>query len=114
MKMSEFEGRVPEIEIKESTCGIFSYVCKKHNIRISRPCRFTINRFDDCYDCLGFNLKFERLYSSKARCIGCTMILSFGYFMMIYLLEKAGLLPKNFKMLCCICREQDSKVLTET
>ena len=108
-KMSEFEGRVPEIEINSSCSGIFTYVCKKYNRRISRPCRMNFITFEDCYDCLGFNLKFERLYLTKTRCCGCGMRLDYGYFMLIYLLEKAGLLPKDFKMLCCICRGKDSK-----
>lgn len=102
----EFEGRIPDIEIQESTSGIFTYVCKKHNVRIAYPCRQTVCIYDDCYDCMGYNRKFERLYLNSARCCECGMKLNYGYFMMIYLLEKAGLLPKKFKMLCCIHRNK--------
>lgn len=111
--MSEFKGNVPEIEIKKSEGGLFTYYCKKGNKRIGYPCRIHVNNNDDCYSCLGFNLKFERLYFLKSKCISCGMKLSFGYFMMIYLLEKAGLLPKKFRMLCCICRRKNIKNLTE-
>ena len=108
--MSEFKGRVPEIVIRDSPAGIFTYYCKKCDKRISYPCRMNlVNRLDDCYDCMGFNLRFERLYIGKAKCRECGLKLSYGYFIMIYLLEKAGLLPKNFKMLCCLCRKKDSK-----
>jgi len=72
-----------------------------------------VNNDEDCHECLGFNLKFERLYSLKSKCLSCGMKLNYGYFMIIYLLEKAGLLPKKFKMLCCICRSKDRKNLTE-
>ncbi len=107
--MSEFIGEVPEIEINSSCGGIFTYICMKYKKSISNSCRATLKRFDDCYNCLGFNLRFERLYKTKARCCGCGMRLNYGYFMMIYLLEKAGLLPNNFKMLCCICINDNSK-----
>ncbi len=104
--MSEFKGKIPEIEIGNNSCSwVFNYVCKKYNKRINYPCRMGLDRFEDCYDCLGFNLKFERLYLTKAKCSNCGLKLNYGYFIVIYLLEKAGLLPKKFKMICCICRQ---------
>lgn len=107
----EFKGTIPEIEIRETPCGIFTYYCKKYDKSISYPCFFSNVVFDDCYDCLGFNKKFIRLFQKNARCVSCTTKLNFGYFILIYLLEKAGLLPSNFRMFCCVCRarEQESK-----
>lgn len=103
----DFEGNAPEISIKESSSGIFSYNCTKYNKTVFAPCRMTHAVFDDCFDCLGFNRKFERFYNKNARCVSCTMKLNYGYFMLIYLLEKAGLLPSKFRMLCCICRSKE-------
>ena len=112
----EFEGEVPEIAIEENSNGIFSYRCNKYDKSIFSPCRVTCESHDDCFDCLGFNIKFERFYREKARCNDCTTHLNFGYFMLIYLLEKAGLLPSKFRMLCCVCRAKEQgeqKDLTE-
>lgn len=105
--MKEFKGEIPEITIKENISGIFTYHCKKYGKSMMYPCRSYRNDFDDCYDCLGFNVKFERFFREKARCVSCTMRVDYGYFMLIYLLEKAGLLPSKFRMLCCVCRAKE-------
>ena len=103
----EFEGNVPNIEIEEETDNYFYYICAKTKKRLRSPCCHWVAYdnidFKGCKGCLGLNRDFARYYTKYAKCSGCGMSVDFGYFIFIYLLEKAGLLPKNFKIHCCVC-----------
>lgn len=95
----EFEGNLPEIEI---SCGntIFYYFCVDRSRMMGRSCMAWSKK---CYDCLGLNPKFIRYYRKYNNC-SCGRKLDFGYFMIIFCLENAGLLPKDYKMECCKCK----------
>ena len=112
----EFEGNIPEIIIEGET-RYFAYICGKTLNNLYYPCCYTlIHPLEECYDCLGYNREFARFYKENSYCTNCTGKVDFGYFIFIYLLEKAGLLPKKFKILCCKCykkREIKEKELEE-
>jgi len=104
----EFKGNVPIISITQDG-AFFVYFCEeidKHNIILLRSsCMSRSPRGDKCFDCLLFNPKFTQYYRDNDRC-SCGRRVDFGYFMLIYLLEKAELLPDDFKMECCICKKE--------
>ena len=123
VKLSEeFEGNIPNIEITSATGDIFHYKCAKtkQNLRSACSSSRAIDYHDltQCYECLGYNRSFARFYYKNAHCSECGMRLDFGYFILIFLLEKAELLPKKFKMFCCTCyisheRKKNIKELAE-
>jgi len=110
--MSEdFKGEIPEIEIRKQKDGDFSYWCKtagfeyKPELYMACPKKGTFEPTEECYDCIGYNDKFARFYNKNKWCTNCNRKVDFGYFIIIYLLEKAGLLSKNFKIKCCMCKK---------
>jgi len=98
----EFEGNLPEIEITGGR-GIFYYFCIETDRMMTRPC---LIQSEKCYNCLGRNPKFIRFYLFNDRC-SCGRKIDFGYFMIIFCLERAGLLLKDFKIQCCKCKLEE-------
>lgn len=103
--IEEFEGNVPEIEVVEDNKKYFYYFCAKTERMLSRSCRIMSEK---CYDCLGLNPEFINLYIHNNLC-SCGRKVDFGYFMIIFYLEEAGLLPKDFVTECCLCKEKREK-----
>ena len=99
--LEDFEGNIPEIRV-ERVFRSFFYYCKETSKDLVFPCCPTSEK---CYDCLGFNSKFAYYFEDNIRC-SCGKEVDFGYFMIIYCLERAGLLPKDFKMQCCRCKKE--------
>lgn len=112
--VEEFKGNIPNIEIKSEDGKFFDFECVKTGQGLVSACTITrgIARFDlsECYECLGYNRDFARFYRVNARCSLCGERVDFGYFIFVYLLEKADLLPKKFKMRCCICDIEERKI----
>ena len=111
--MEKFKGNIPNIDISYDH-GFFAYYCKDtdqfssaRSLRSS--CAYKTVLIDKCFDCLAFNKKFAK-FSWNVRKCKCGRSVDFGYFMIIYLLERAELLPKDFKMECCICKRVDKMI----
>jgi len=99
----EFKGNVPNIIITDD-CDFFMYFCQETDRLLRSSCAWKGTRCDKCFDCLLFSRKFDKYYRDNCRCT-CGRSVDLGYFMLIYLLEKAELLPDDFKMKCCICKK---------
>lgn len=99
--IEDFEGNLPEIEITYVIGEIFIFTCKEEGRDLMLPCSAMS---DNCWDCLGLNPKFVRYYKDNARC-SCGRGVDFGFFIIIYCLERAGLLCDDFKIQCCKCKE---------
>ena len=98
--IEDFEGNLPEIGIDEIG-GIFIFTCKETGADLMYPCSILS---DNCWECLGSNTKFIRYYEDNVRC-SCGNDVDFGFFIVIYCLERAGLLSEDFKIQCCKCRK---------
>ena len=99
----EFKGNMPNVGITTDS-GYFVYFCKDSGHLLTSSCAWRSPYRDKCFDCLGFNKRFGKYYWGSCRC-ACGRKVDFGYFIFIYLLEKAELLPDDFKMKCCICKK---------
>ena len=96
------EPNFPDIRIAQNEF-IFFYYCKHTEEFLgSYPCR----RIEvmQCRNCIGLNEEFLNDFYENGDCI-CGEMLSYGYYMFIYTLKKAGLLPKDFKTECCMCKD---------
>ena len=99
----EFKGNIPNIAIS-ADFNFFMYFCDDTDQLLASPCASRSPLCEECFDCLSFNIRFAKYYYDNQSC-SCGRKVDFGYFMLIYLLEKAELLPDNFKMQCCLCKK---------
>ena len=99
--IEDFEGNLPEIEINYIG-EVFTFFCKEECVGLMYPCSTAMS--DNCWACLGSNTKFVRYYKDNARC-SCGRSVDFGFFIIIYCLERAGLLCDDFKIECCRCKK---------
>lgn len=98
----EFEGNVPDIIIQSLERSFFAYNCRDTGRTLTHTCANQTPLSDKCFDCIGFNKRFTKYFNDSNRC-SCGWRIDFGYFMIIFFLDKAGLLPKDFKIMCCKC-----------
>ncbi len=98
----EFEGDVPDIDIKSADGIYFNYICRDSVQTLSSACTGKSPLSDKCFDCIGFNKRFAKYFEDNRRC-SCGYKVDYGYFILIFHFDKAGLLPKDFKMMCCHC-----------
>ena len=98
--IEDFEGNLPEIRI-DGAANFFSFTCVKTEEDLMFPCTIVS---DNCWKCLGSNTKFIRYYEDNVKC-SCGNEIDFGFFIVIYCLERAGLLSEDFKIQCCKCRK---------
>jgi hypothetical protein len=107
--MDDVEGDFPEIEITKYA-SIFEYTCKRTGRYLGISCRefSSINGIEPdskCYSCVGWDSTMRLLYKMHGRC-KCGTHVEFGYFLIIYMLTEADLLPKDFIMKCCACAKE--------
>ena len=102
----EFEGNMPEIKITTPSGYAFFYECAEVGIMLDSPCSERSPLSENCFDCIGFNRRFAKYFQDNRNC-ACGWKVGFAYFMLIFHFEKAGLLPKDFKMQCCSCYHHD-------
>lgn len=107
--MSEkFDGSVPDINIRSLTGAYFSYYCGETNKELITCCTTFSPMSEKCFDCIGFNRKFAKYYKDNNRC-SCGFKVDYGYFILIFHFDMAGLLPKDFKIMCCNCHDKQNK-----
>ena len=105
----EFEGNFPDINIVNiDNSFVFNYRCVLTEQMLCQSCANRPPWRSNCFNCIGFNKKFDKYYKDNMRC-SCGTKLDFGYFMLIFQLEKAGLLTKDFKIQCCYCFDKFDK-----
>ena len=100
--VEEFEGNVPDIRII-SDFTYFAYRCNDTEQILRTSCAIRTPLSDKCFGCIGMNVRFSKYFTDNRRC-SCGHPIDFGYFILIYFLERAELLPKDFKMECCVCK----------
>ena len=99
------EPNFPDITIKKKSSVVFFYYCKHTKKHLGvYPCNVITSIL--CCNCIGLNEEFLDDFWKNGYC-GCGEELSFGYYMFIYLLKKADLLPEDFEMECCVCKEDE-------
>ena len=104
--VEEFEGNVPDIKIWAEN-NYFSYICEETEQILRTSCSIRTPLSDKCFGCIGMNVRFNKYFTDNRRC-SCGLPIDFGYFVLIYFLEKAELLPKDFKMECCCCKNKEA------
>ena len=102
----EFKGDMPEIKIMTPSGWGFFYECVETGKTLGLPCSRYNPRSDKCFDCIGFNIRFAKYFEDNRYC-SCGYKVDFGYFIIIFHFDKAGLLPKDFKMQCCNCYHKE-------
>ena len=112
----EFKGRIPNIKIVTGDNQFFTYHCMDVFRMLSTACTYGLyTNSEKCFDCIGFNKRFNKYFYSNRRCM-CGNSVDFGYFILIFHLGIANLLPDDFKITCCHChkeKEQKPKVISE-
>lgn len=98
----EFKGDLPEINIRYEVDYVYYYTCAETGRQLFHACDRSTPLSSKCFDCIGMNAKFIKYYIDNRHC-SCGYKVDFGYFILIFHFEKAGLLPKDFMMMCCAC-----------
>ena len=98
----EFKGDLPKINITDKGEYVFTYWCAETNRTLFFSCIKDTILSDECFDCIGMNTRFAKYFKDNRHC-SCGYKVDFGYFVLIYYFEKAGILPDDFKMMCCKC-----------
>ena len=81
---------------------IFTYTCADMDRALYRPCDKHTPLSDKCFDCIGMNTRFTKYFEDNRHC-SCGSKVDFGYFLLIFHFDKAGILPDDFKIMCCAC-----------
>jgi len=106
----EFKGSIPNIKISGSVIDqFFEYRCGDTDRHLNMPCSDKSPILDKCFDCIGFNKRFGKYFKENRGC-QCEYKVDFGYFILIFLIGKANLLPDDFKIACCYCHDEDVNI----
>ena len=108
----EFKGNLPKINIRKDVGNVFTYICTEADKALYSYCSRFIPLSDKCFDCIGMNIRFAKFYRDNNRC-SCGYQVNFGYFVLIFHIAKAGLLPDDFMMTCCDCYDEEEKPTCE-
>lgn len=104
----EFKGSIPNIKISTLDNQVFNYNCGDEHTSLYSPCSDRSPVSEKCFDCIGFNRRFAKYFRDNRKC-PCGYLIDFGYFILIFHLGKANLLPNDFKITCCHCHKGEYK-----